>query len=169
MSNSTHNKETKPPEGITYLRGDATCPQSKGNKVIAHICNDLGGWGKGFVLAISKRWPEPEREYRRWHRKRAQNDFQLGAVQFVKVTKYITVANMIGQRGMKTGSKGPPIRYDAVESGLSTISDWAKAANASVHMPRIGCGLAGGKWSKIEPLITKSLVERKVGVYVYDY
>jgi O-acetyl-ADP-ribose deacetylase (regulator of RNase III) len=45
---------------ISYLQGDATSPQAKGNKIIAHICNDLGRWGKGFVLAISKRWPEPE-------------------------------------------------------------------------------------------------------------
>ena len=35
---------------IHYIKGDATQPQAKGNKVIAHICNDLGGWGKGFVL-----------------------------------------------------------------------------------------------------------------------
>lgn len=40
---------------ITYLKGDATNPQSEENKIIAHICNDIGGWGKGFVVAISKR------------------------------------------------------------------------------------------------------------------
>ncbi|SOE07774.1 hypothetical protein SAMN06272765_8688 [Streptomyces sp. Ag109_G2-15] len=35
---------------ITYVRGDATVPSVKGAKVIAHVCNDIGGWGKGFVL-----------------------------------------------------------------------------------------------------------------------
>lgn len=45
--------------GIEYVRGDATTPLGKGPKVIAHVRNDLGGWGKGFVLAISRRWPEP--------------------------------------------------------------------------------------------------------------
>ncbi len=49
---------------LKTIKGDATSPQAKGRKVIAHICNDLGGWGKGFVLAISRRWPEPERDYR---------------------------------------------------------------------------------------------------------
>lgn len=39
----------------TYLKGDATCPQAKGVKIICHVCNDIGGWGKGFVLALSKR------------------------------------------------------------------------------------------------------------------
>src|SRR5262245_26359810 len=136
---------------IQYLRGDATSPQAKGNKVIAHICNDLGGWGKGFVLAVSRRWPEPERDYRKWHSERSRNDFGLGAVQFVQVEPYIWVANMIGQRGMKTGSKGPPIRYDAVDESLSTLADFASKQSASVHMPRIGCGLAGGRWELIEP------------------
>ena len=71
--------------GIEYVRGDATAPQGKGVKLIAHVCNDLGGWGKGFVLAISRRWPEPEAAYRRWHRERSGNDFGLGAVQYVQV------------------------------------------------------------------------------------
>lgn len=48
---------------INYLKGDATSPQARGIKIIAHICNDLGGWGKGFVMAISKRWAEPEKAY----------------------------------------------------------------------------------------------------------
>jgi hypothetical protein len=26
-------------------------------------------------------------------------------------------------------------------------------------MPRIGCGLAGGKWEQMEPIITRSLVD----------
>ena len=62
---------------ITYLKGDATQPQAKGNRIIAHVCNDPGGWGKGFVVAVSKRWPEPEAAYRAWHRNRAENDFGL--------------------------------------------------------------------------------------------
>jgi O-acetyl-ADP-ribose deacetylase (regulator of RNase III) len=51
---------------ISYIKGDATNPAGQGNKIIVHICNDIGGWGKGFVMAISKRWKEPERKYREW-------------------------------------------------------------------------------------------------------
>lgn len=29
---------------ITYTRGDATTPSVKGVKVIAHVCNDSGGF-----------------------------------------------------------------------------------------------------------------------------
>ena len=154
---------------ICYLAGDATSPQAKGAKVIAHICNDQGGWGKGFVLAVSRRWPEPEAAYRRWHRERASNGFGLGAIQLVQVTPYAWVANMIGQHGMKTGrSSGPPIRYDAVGLCLRKLAGSALELAASVHMPRIGCGLAGGRWDRIEPLITSELIERGVSVTVYD-
>ncbi|MFH8617519.1 macro domain-containing protein [Streptomyces sp. NPDC017979] len=154
---------------LNFVAGDATNPQAKGPKVIAHICNDLGGWGKGFVLAISRRWPEPEREYRRWHRERAGNDFALGAVQMIRVQPDIWVANMVAQRGTKRGSGGPPIRYDAVESCLEAVAEHALAGGASVHVPRIGCGLAGGTWERIEPIVSKTLGARSVATTVYDY
>lgn len=153
---------------IRYVRGDATSPQAKGVKVIAHVCNDLGGWGKGFVLAVSRRWDEPERAYREWHRNRAKNDFELGAVQFVQVEPYVHVANMIGQRGTKRGSKGVPIRYDALATCLDRLGARAVELKASVHMPRIGCGLAGGRWSEVEPLIERHLIARDLAVTVYD-
>jgi O-acetyl-ADP-ribose deacetylase (regulator of RNase III) len=76
---------------------------------------------------------------------------------------------MIGQRGIKTGSKGPPIRYEAIEKCLFQVEQKATELSASVQMPRIGCGLAGGKWSKIEPIINKVLCENNVLVCVYDF
>ncbi|WP_329362598.1 macro domain-containing protein [Streptomyces sp. NBC_00669] len=154
---------------IVYVRGDATAPQGKGVKVIAHVCNDQGGWGKGFVLAVSRRWPEPETAYRRWHRERARNDFGLGGVQLVRVGTYTWVANMVGQRGIRTGSKGVPVRYEAIGTALGSLAERALELGASVHMPRIGCGLAGGKWERVEPLVTARLVERGIAVTVYDH
>ncbi len=71
--------------GIVYVVGDATRPSGDGARIIVHVCNDVGGWGKGFVLAVSRRWPEPEREYRRWYRERGPDEFALGRVQFVQV------------------------------------------------------------------------------------
>lgn len=154
---------------LRIIKGDATSPQASGPKIVAHICNDLGGWGKGFVVAVSRHWPEPEREYRRWYRDRANNDFGLGAVQVVDVRPDIWVANMIGQHGMKRGSAGPPIRYNAVERCLDALAGHAARLGASVHMPRIGCGLAGGKWELIEPIVSRTLSEHDIAVTVYDF
>ncbi|MET9350699.1 macro domain-containing protein [Streptomyces termitum] len=155
---------------IAYVRGDATAPQGRGTRIIAHVCNDRGGWGKGFVLALSRRWPEPEAAYRRWHRERAGNDFGLGAAQFVQVSPYLWVANLVGQRGVRTSrSAGAPVRYEAIDAALGLLADKAAELGASVHMPRIGCGLAGGSWDRVEPLVRKRLVERGTEVTVYDF
>nr|WP_306766629.1 hypothetical protein [Tenacibaculum sp. M341] len=76
---------------------------------------------------------------------------------------------MIGQRGMKTGSNGVPIRYEAVDECLEKLTEVATELNASVHMPRIGCGLAGGKWEKIEPIIKENLIKNDIDTIVYDF
>ena len=156
-------------ERLRIIKGDATSPQAKGPKIIAHVCNDLGGWGKGFVVAVSRRWPEPERQYRQWHRERASNDFGLGAIQVVQVAPDLWVANMIAQHGMKTGSHGPPIRYDAVRQCLDSVAEQAADLAASVHMPRIGCGLAGGRWERIERIVVETLVANDIATTVYDH
>jgi O-acetyl-ADP-ribose deacetylase (regulator of RNase III) len=152
---------------IQYTKGDATDPKTPGNKVIVHICNDVGGWGAGFVLAISKRWKEPEQSYRAWYKNQAEGapPFELGEVQFVQVKDDLWVANLIGQYRLSPEKGIPPIRYDAVEQGLTKVADWAKEHNASVHMPRIGCGLAGGKWEEIGPIVEKTLAGLEVTVY----
>src|SRR5438105_2337926 len=99
---------------LRFARGDATSPEGEGVKIIAHICNDIGAWGKGFVLALSRRWGKPEAAYRAWHAADGEAGFGLGAVQFVQVEPSIWVANMVAQRGIKRGVSGPPIRYEAV-------------------------------------------------------
>ena len=151
---------------ISYLVGDATAPATPGSNIIVHVCNDIGAWGKGFVMALSKRWPEPESQYKTWYAERKTNDFDLGAVQFVHVEAHVWVANMIGQHRIKGTKEGPPIRYNAVEKCLGRVAKKAIELEASVHMPRIGCGLAGGKWEEIEPIITRQLCEKDIAVYV---
>ena len=152
---------------IRYVVGDATRPDAAGNKVIVHVCNDVGGWGKGFVMALSKRWPGPEAQYRAWHQD--QDGFELGAVQFVSVGGELWVANVIGQQGLRPSGGVPPIRYEAIRAGLRRVAVFAAEHEASVHMPRIGCGLAGGKWEEIEPLIHTELSDKGILVTVYDF
>lgn len=153
---------------ITYTKGDATAPLADGNKIIVHICNDVGGWGKGFVMALSKRWPEPEASYRQWYK--TKENFELGQVQFVKIKENLWVANLIGQHKLNKDENGhPPIRYEAIETGLHHVAAYATSIQASVHMPRIGCGLAGGSWDIIEPIISRTLINKETHVYVYDF
>ena len=151
---------------IQYIKGDATRSDAEGNKIIAHICNDIGGWGKGFVTAISKRWRQPEKEYREWFKNK--ENFNLGEIQIVHTEGDIWVCNMIAQHKIITHSSVPPIRYEAVEECLLKLAGEALQINASVHMPRIGCGLAGGKWEEIEPIIERTLLAKEVEVYDFE-
>ncbi len=155
---------------INYTKGDATNPVGDDKRVIVHVCNDLGKWGKGFVLAISKRWKSPEQKYKTAFLEESKPC--LGDVQFILVESNLTVANLIGQHGVKTArskSALPPIRYEAIEKGLRKVADFAIQNKASVHMPRIGCGLAGGNWQEIEPIINRTLISKDVAVTVYDF
>lgn len=154
---------------ISYITGDATKPEGGGPKIIVHICNDIGGWGKGFVVAISNRWSEPEASYRRWHKGSGDVPFELGQVQFVRVEDELWVANLIGQRGTGRSGGKPPIRYDAVRTGMERVAVFAAKQSASTHMPRIGCGLAGGRWEEIEPIIEETLIAAGIEVTVYDF
>ena len=154
---------------VRYVEGDATAPRADGSAILVHVCNDVGGWGRGFVTAISKRWREPEAMYRRWYRGELDFEFQLGAVQLVRVEPSLFVANLVGQRGLRRKAEGAPaVRYDAIRSGLAIVRDHAHALRASVHMPRIGCGLAGGRWEEILPLLEDELLAHGVAVTVYD-
>jgi O-acetyl-ADP-ribose deacetylase (regulator of RNase III) len=164
---------------IHYRIGDATRPAGVGPQIIAHVCNSVGGWGRGFVLAISKRWGAPEATYRSWFRCKDHPDhgrFYLGAVQFVLVQKDLIVANMIAQVGYGKENRGAhkssdldasiPLRYPALLDCLRQVGLYARKTGASVHMPRIGCGLAGGTWDRVEPIVAQTL--EGIEVYVYD-
>ena len=147
---------------IQYIAGDATAPIGDGNKIIAHVCNDIGAWGAGFVLAISKRWPQPKAEYLK---EKSQRSLALGTVSVIQVEPRIWVANMIAQRGIRTQDGEPPIRYAALRQCLGILAAEAQKLQATVHMPRIGCGLAGGKWEAVEPLIRVAIPGTEVFVY----
>jgi O-acetyl-ADP-ribose deacetylase (regulator of RNase III) len=164
---------------ITYLKGDATDPKIPGNKIIVHVCNDIGAWGRGFVLSLSQKYPIAEQSYRRWYQDQentsgmAGESMHLGAIQYIPVSgnplgsDRIFVVNMIAQSGIFAKNGIPPIRYDALDECLGRVAQNAIHHKASVHMPRIGCGLAGGKWSEVEQIVKKRLDE--FDVYVYDF
>ena len=149
---------------IRYVVGDATAPEGDGLRVIAHLCNDAGGWGAGFVLAVSRRWPEPERRYR--EASRLATGLRLGDVQIVRVEPGIVVANLIAQSGFPAPGRPCAVDYGALRCCLVEVALWAHEHDASVHLPRIGCGIAGGSWDRVEPLVAR--VASRVPVTVYD-
>ena len=147
---------------IRYFEADVLNPVGVGIKVIVNVCNDKGSWGRGFMSKISQKWVNPELVYRR------MKDKSLGKVLFARVGFNVFVANIIGQ--VTNAWYGAPIRYDAVATALDSIGEWAEQQEASLHIPRLGCGLeeAGAEWDQILPIIESKILSRGIHVYVYD-
>lgn len=154
---------------INYVVGDATEPIGSGDRAILHICNNSGGWGRGFVLALSKKWDRPEREYH-------ARDKTLGTNHYIWIPQMsrdsddpeedtdFYVVNMIAQDGYVSESRPRAVNYAALATCLLGVKD--VLGGFSFHMPRIGAGLGGGDWEIIEQIIEDALGDQEV--YVYD-
>lgn len=152
--------------------------------VIPHVCNDIGAWGSGFVVPLGAAYPAAKQSYKEWHDKQTWTNpdgtevpFELGQVQFVKVTEEITVANMVGQHQTCWSDFGPglllpPVRYLAIAKALEQVANYCKKLHhdrqkIEVHCPKFGSGLAGGKWEVLEALLDE-IVSPAACVIVYE-
>jgi len=157
---------------IRYIIGDASDPPTTdAPALLMHICNAAGGWGRGFTGALSRRFPEPEQAYRAWFRDHELDavEFALGQTQFVRVGPHLVVANMLAQTTFRPlPGKVSKLALPALGRCLTRVAEVATGMGASVHAPRIGCGLAGGTWDPIERLIEQHLLTRGVAVTIYD-
>ena len=88
---------------------------------------------------------------------------------FVEVDEDLYVVNMVAQHGIGVQDGQIPLRYDALRECLRQVAELASELDASVHMPRIGCGLAGGDWNHVEMIINQVLCLEGIVVAVYDF
>jgi O-acetyl-ADP-ribose deacetylase (regulator of RNase III) len=153
--------------GITYVTGDATRPRGTGHKIVAQIVNDKAlTWGRGFTLAVRKKWPQAQTEYSHWALQN-RTEFSLGNVHFTNPEPYITLASMVAQHGY-----GPSptlrLRYAALETCLRKLGEYAEKIGANIHMPRIGTGEASGNWEVVSDIVDETLCRRGIEVTVYN-
>lgn len=167
--------KNKPAGTIHYCYGNIAEPISTAQprSIIVHACNDRGFWpDAGAAGAISQRWIRARRAYRDWaQRLNPSEPFALGQLRLVCVetdpqnspTRY--VANLITVASIEAEGQLPLLRYDALAQCLITLASFARILNASLHMPYLGCGHAGGDWPIVERLITTYLADAQVIVY----
>jgi O-acetyl-ADP-ribose deacetylase (regulator of RNase III) len=153
---------------LDLLYGSALEPRGEGGKIVVHVVNDkTANWGGGgFASALRGRWPQVQEDFRDWAAHQRSN-LRLGSVRLCRVDDDLTVASVVAQHGYGPSEK-PRIRYTALRDGLRSVSKAAEVRNASIHMPRIGTGQAGGSWEVVSDIIQETLIDNGLSVTVYD-
>lgn len=120
--------------------------------VIPHVCNNIGGWGSGFVIPLAKKFPEAEQAYRQWCEKKfdphagPDSNFQLGNTQFVLVNsggvqQKVTDQEQACQLGLDVGDeyKNGPIYVANMIAQHSTITHQGAGARCLRYDALVEC------------------------------
>jgi O-acetyl-ADP-ribose deacetylase (regulator of RNase III) len=153
---------------LDLVYGNALEPRGEGNKFVVHVVNDkTPNWGgAGFASALRAHWPQVQQDFRDWAAHHRSN-LKLGSARLCRVDEQLTVASVVAQHGYGPSEK-PRIRYTALREGLRSVAKAAGVRNASIHMPRIGTGQAGGSWDIISDIVEEAIVDERIRVTVYD-
>lgn len=152
---------------IKIIQGDALSPETDNPTIIAHVVNDIGAWGAGFVNIISKRWKKPEEMYRKLCKKIAK-DLLPGIIQIVPVEDNLFICNMFAMNGVFNAKTNPhPLNYDRLLYCLKTLRYKAEKDNIQhIQMPKIGAGLARGNWEVILKLIKIAFKNSNINITI---
>ena len=152
---------------IVYVTGDVRQPRAQGKCIIAHVVNDkTPNWGAAFGRTVREAWPIAQEEFQRWVRDEPKV-LKLGNIFHTQINPTLSIFQLICQRGYGP-SEIPRIRYLALKQCLQELTSFALDQKASIHMPRIGAGEAGGSWALISQLIDETLCVAGLHVTVYD-
>jgi len=147
---------------IEYRKGnmfDHDFSKDHGRKVFMHGCNKQGVMGSGVAKEFKERYPKAFKHYV----DDLASGLGLGDCSLSKDYKTdIYLASAITQEFYGKDGK-QYASYEAIESNLAFVM---KMFNTIV-IPKIGCGLGGCDWSKIEPMFDK-WQKQDLKIYVYS-
>lgn len=141
--------------------------------IIVHGCNCQGKMNSGVAKLIRQKYPEAYKEYMEYYK---TIGLELGTIYPCFTTKDgKIIVNAITQD--KYGHDGLTyVDYEAVKRCFKYISKLVKNLESahypkkySIAMPKIGCGLGGGRYDYIKTLIMEELHEHEVFVYGDDF
>ena len=135
--------------------------------LVAHICNDIGAWGRGFTVSLDDHWPTVGESYRACMGHNLSKGFKvLGLNQTDYVDNTILVAGMIAQHGLPSASNPTPLKYGALVECMKEVCQLAHDGY-EIHCPKFGSGLARGNWEVIQSLIQELWVDQGIDVHVW--
>jgi hypothetical protein len=151
---------------LKEVQGNALNPRGTGPQILAHIVSDAARtWGAGFGKQMAEKFPKAAKRFR--EKMESSHRLRLGDVFDSDEDDDLIVVQLVAQKGYGE-SNAPRIRYTALRECLRQVAVLAKDTKASVHMPPIGTGHAGGSWQLIRELIEEELCRHSIPVTVYD-
>lgn len=127
------------------------------NGIICHQVNYFGVMGAGVAAAIREKLLTEE-IYKQYVDYCARMRYAaLGSVQYMPATTGAAVANMFCQGDMPDSHESLT-RYDEMLRCFKDVERYAQLREKprSVYIPaRIGCGIAGGDWERVQSIIHK--------------
>lgn len=156
---------------ISYKVGNILKNVKRG--LILHQVNCLGVMGGGIALGIRQMYPAA---YMQYLAKYLDEGWTLGESQFVPVslnkdeTKVdLYIGNLAGQKEIGSKDGKCPTDYHALTICLDDALDFANRHQLEVHTVKIGCGLGGGDWSKVEEILEELCEDYGINVTVWDF
>lgn len=121
--------------------------------IICQQVNCQSVMGAGLAKAICEKYPKVKKAYLAVFLNSSKESL-FGKYQLVRVTPDLSIANIFSQfrygNPLKTG-----LRYTDYDKLIGALDRICKAnPNTFVYVPHnIGCGLGGGRWGELEPMI----------------
>jgi O-acetyl-ADP-ribose deacetylase (regulator of RNase III) len=134
--------------------------------IIVHGCNCFATMAAGIAASIASSFPEAKKADKAWKTKTHKE--RLGhfteAKIAVKNDKELIVVNAYTQY-----SPGPDFKMHALKNFLKEIVE--KYGNEEkpkiIGLPKIGCGIAGGDWNEVKPVIESALAKNFIVYFFY--
>ena len=136
--------------------------------ILCHQVNCQGVMGSGVALALKNKYGHLYPSYRSFWRIATKNratSALLGRVYYVACEDNHIIANIFGQ---DTYGRDDIVYtdYNALETGLTKVRDFATEKGLTVAMPyKIGWGSANGDWDTVYKIIEKVFSNMDVTLY----
>lgn len=147
---------------LKYIKGDLFTTDCN---VIAHGCNTRGAFNSGVAGQIRRLYPKVREAYLE---KYELYGWELGQIQFVPINKDVNPLWIVNMSTQDTyGKTGVHVNYDAVRQCFKSLFRHCEYNDHRIAIPKIGAGLAGGDWGRIEKILLDLLFGTKIELSVY--
>ena len=151
---------------VQIIRGDLLEADAD---IICHQVNCQGVMGAGVAKQIADKWPYVKKEYVKFCNSKKLKQNLLGEVQLVAANGGLQkkgdqlILNIFGQ--FYYGHDGVYTDYSALTHAFREMNRLYKGRTLAFPYG-FGCGLAGGDWQDVEPMIVRLLPDCDVKIYL---